>query len=165
MKTMNRTITFILTATAITACASMNAEAPTEPKAMESSKAEQRNEETEAQLAKAQSEATLAKQEYVYAQKSEFIGKMKKELADIQSELDALTAKADRSRDAAKADAKLRIKATRAKWTQAKNRLDQVEASMESTWENLQNGFKQSYGELTDSVNNTRLWLSEKIAP
>jgi hypothetical protein len=55
-------------------------------------------------------------QDYAYAQKAEFVDKMKKELAEIQEELDRLSAKVERSSGEAKVDAKTRLDAVRGKW-------------------------------------------------
>jgi molecular chaperone GrpE (heat shock protein) len=110
-------------------------------------------------------EAAQAMQDYAYAQKAEFVDKMKRELADIRDELDQLSAKVDRSSGAAKADAKIKLEAVREKWTQAKNQLDQAEGATESTWDDVKGGFKKMYAELKESFENTRQWLSDKVEP
>jgi len=106
-----------------------------------------------------------AMQDYTYAQKAEFVDKMKKELVEIQEELDRLSAKVDRSSGAAKADARTKLEAVREKWAQAKKQLDQAESATDSTWDDVKGGFKKSYGELMDSFEKTRQWLSDKIEP
>jgi hypothetical protein len=53
----------------------------------------------------------------------------------------------------------------REKWAQAKKQLDGAETATESNWDDVKNGFKQSYADLKDSFNKTRQWLSDKIAP
>lgn len=110
-------------------------------------------------------EAAQAMQDYAYAQKAEFVAKMKRELASIQEELDRLGAKVDRASGTAKADAKVRLEAVREKWAQTKKQLDRAESTTESTWDDVKNGFKQSYTDLKDSFDKTRQWLSDKIAP
>jgi len=110
-------------------------------------------------------EAAQGVQDYTYAQKAEFAHKMKEELVRIQKELDRLSAKVDRSSGAAKADAKAKLKVVRKKWAQAKKRLDQAESATESTWDDVKDGFRKSYGELKDSFEKARQWLSDKIAP
>ncbi len=90
---------------------------------------------------------------------------MKKELAEIQNELDQLSAKIDKSSGAVKADAKTQLEALREKWAQAKKQLDQAESSTESTWEKVKDNLKKYYGELKDSLEKTRRWLSDKIKP
>jgi peptidoglycan hydrolase CwlO-like protein len=116
-------------------------------------------------LKQSQTAAPQAMPDYTYAQKAEFVDKMKKELVQIQEELDQLSAKVDRSSGAAKADAKTQLDAVRDKLTQAKKQLDQAESATESTWDDVKGGFKKIYGELKDSFEKTRQWLSDKIEP
>jgi small-conductance mechanosensitive channel len=110
-------------------------------------------------------EAAQAMREYAYVEKAEFVAKMKKELVSTQEELDRLGAKVDGASGAAKADAKVKLAAVREKWAQAKKQLDGAETATESNWDDVKNGFKQSYADLKDSFNKTRQWLSDKIAP
>jgi Arc/MetJ family transcription regulator len=121
-----------------------------------------------AQLDKAKletKEAAQSMREYAYAEKAEFVNKMKKELVDIQGELDRLGAKVDRASGAAKADAKVKLATVREKWTQTKQQLDRAETATASNWDEVKNGFKQSYADLKNSFEKTRQWLSDKIAP
>jgi hypothetical protein len=120
------------------------------------------------QLGKAKAataEATQAMEDYAYARKAEFVAKMNKDLGVLQDEVNLLAAKADGARGAAKADAKDQLAAVHAKWTKTKQQLDQAENATESTWDDVKNGFKESYAGLKDSVVTTRQWLSDKIAP
>jgi hypothetical protein len=103
--------------------------------------------------------------DYAYAEKSEFVAKMKKELISTQEELDRFGARADKAGGAAKVDAKVKLEAVREKWAQAKKQLDRAETATESNWGDVKNGVKQSYADLKDSVDKTRRWLSDKIAP
>ncbi len=106
-----------------------------------------------------------AMKDYTYAQKAEFIGEMKKELAKIQIELDRFAAKVDRTNGSAKADARIRLAEVREKWIMAKDQLDQAESSTESTWNDVKAGFKKVYGDLKSSFDTMRQWLSDKIEP
>lgn len=110
-------------------------------------------------------EAAKGARDYAYAQKAEFAREMKEELARIQKELDRLSAKVDQSSGAAKADAKVKLEVVRKKWAHAKKQLDQAESATESTWDDVKDGFRKSYGELKDSFEKARRWLSDKIAP
>jgi phage host-nuclease inhibitor protein Gam len=110
-------------------------------------------------------EAAQSMQDYTYAQKAEFVAKMKKDLAEIQEELDRLSAKVDRSSGAVKADAATQLEAVREKWAQAKKQLDQAGSATESSWDDVKGGFKNIYGELKDSFDKTRQWISDKIEP
>ena len=108
-------------------------------------------------------EAVQASQDYAYARKAEFEGRMKKDLAEVEGEMDRLAARIERSRGAAKTDARARLEAVRAKWAQARERLDQVGSATESTWDAVKGGVRESYGELESSVEETRKWMSDKI--
>ena len=152
-------ITFFLVAAFAVSCTSKAGKSAAEAKHRETA---------EAQLDKAKTEtkeAAQAVQDYAYAQKAEFVDNMKKELVEIQEELDRLSAKVDRSSAAAKADAKAKLEAVREKWAQAKKQLDQAESATESTWNDVKGGFKKLYGELRDSFDKTRQWLSDTIEP
>ncbi|MBN1655322.1 MAG: hypothetical protein JXA30_16265 [Deltaproteobacteria bacterium] len=110
-------------------------------------------------------EAARAIQDYAYAQKAEFVDKMKRELVEVEQELDRLAFEVDRSNSAAKAEAEKKLGAVRDNWARAKKQLDQAERATESTWDKMKAGFKRSREELKGSFNNTRQWLSDKIEP
>src|SRR5688572_15172661 len=59
--------------------------------------------------AQATKELTQAKKEYAYAQKGEFVTEKQTQLAEINRDLDALSAKVEASSDASKAEAKPRL--------------------------------------------------------
>jgi chromosome segregation ATPase len=152
-------ISFLLVAACAVGCKSTDGKSAAEAK---------HHEDAAAQLDKAKTEtkeAAQAVQDYAYAQKAEFVEKMKKELADIQEELDRLSAKVERSNGAAKADAEAKLEVVREKWAQAKKQLDQTESATESTWNDVESAFKKLYGELKDSFEKTRQWLSDTIKP
>ena len=110
-------------------------------------------------------DAAEATRDYAYAQRAEWVRNMKAELAKIKNELDRLSAKVDRSGGAAKADARAKLKSVRKNWVQAKKQLDQAGSATESTWDEVKDRIGKSYRELKDSVEETRQWLSDKIAP
>lgn len=110
-------------------------------------------------------EAFQAIEDYSYARKAEFVTNMNKELVELQEELDHLATKVENSSGEAKADAKARIEAVRGKWAQTKQQLNQAENATESAWGDVKKGFKETYAGLKDSIETTRHWLSDKIAP
>jgi chromosome segregation ATPase len=110
-------------------------------------------------------EATQAVGDYAYAQKSEFVDKMKEQLGAIEKELDALGAKFAEAGDAASSDAKTKLDDSRAKWAAAKKQLDEAERATEANWDEVTRTFKASWAELQDNVGKTRQWLSDKIEP
>jgi len=100
-----------------------------------------------------------------YAQKTVYVDQMKRDMSDIQKDIDDLSAQVEKTNDAARADAKVRLEALRQKWEQAKNRLDQAENSTEVAWSDTRVGFRTAYSDLQDSIKNMRQWLSDKLEP
>jgi len=152
-------ITLILVAGLAVSCASTEGKQAAGPKHGETAAAQLDKAKTETK------ETAQAVKDYTYAQKTEFVAWMKKELAELQEQLDRLSAKVESSSGAAKADAKIKLDAVREKWTQVKKQLDQAEGATESTWDDVKAGIKKSYGDVKDSFDTTRQWLSDKIAP
>ena len=110
-------------------------------------------------------EAAHAMRDYVYAEKTEFVAEMKKDMVVIQADLDRLSAEVEQSSGKAKADAKVELDAARKQWAEAKAQLDAAESATEDTWDDVKDGFKKSYGELKTSMANARQWLSDEIEP
>jgi hypothetical protein len=153
-------VTTLLGAAALTVgCTSKEVKAAVAPKQAEPAAAHLERAKAETK------QAAQSMRDYAYAEKAEFVAKMKNDLVTIQDEMDRLGAKVESAGGSAKADAKMRLTAVREKWAQAKQRLDRAETSTESTWDDVKSGFKQSYVDLKDSFDKTRQWLSDKIAP
>jgi len=110
-------------------------------------------------------EAAQAVQDYTYAQKAEFVDRMKQQLLDMQDEMDRLSAKVEKTRGDVKADAKIRLEAARAKWDLAKKQLDKAVDATETTWDDVKGAFQDAYHGLEESFEKTRDWLSAKIDP
>jgi hypothetical protein len=154
-----RNIALLSLAALAVSCTSKGKESAAEP---------QQGETAAAYLDKAKvesKEAARAMQDYSYAQRDEFVAQMRKELADIQVELDRLSAMVDGASGVAKTDAKAKLEAAREEWVQAKTQLDRAESANESTWDSAKGTFRKSYGDLKDSVEDARRWLSDKIKP
>ncbi len=164
-KTTRHTVlgtTFFLAAGLAMGCASTERRPAAEPSQAGGAAAEVDKGKTEAdQAARDAQEA----QDYAYAKKADLIDKMTKELADIQAELDRLSAKVEKSTGEAKAEAKLKLEAAREQWAKAKKQLEAAQGATESTWDDVKSGVKKSYGELQDSVAKARQWVSDKIEP
>lgn len=103
--------------------------------------------------------------DYTFAQKAEFTEKMRSQLAEINKDMDALTAKIEKSDDAIKAEAKPRLEALRDQAAKLNVSLDEVGNATESTWETFKSGTRNAYDALAESFQQSREWLSEKIAP
>ena len=110
-------------------------------------------------------EAAEAISEYAYAQKAEFVAKTKQELLRIQQELDRFSAQADGAGDAVKLEAMITLGTVRKQWALTNTHLDAVESASESSWNDMERNFRKSYGQLNDSFEKSRQWLSDKIEP
>ena len=127
-----------------------------------------KEETTSQQFDKVKQETKVAAQElkdYSYAQKAEFVAKMQGQLAEINKDLDQLSAKIEKSSDAAKTEANPKLQAMREQMAKLNKQLDEAKSATESTWSDVKVGFKKGYGELKDSIQQARQWVSDKIAP
>lgn len=107
----------------------------------------------------------LNEQDYPFAQKTEFTEKLKGQLAEINRDLDQLSAKIENSSDAVKAEAKPKLQALRDQAAKLSTHLDGAKSATESTWNSVKVGSKNAYAELKDGFIKARHWVSEKIAP
>ena len=125
-------------------------------------------EATAQQFDKAKTETKEAAQDmkdYTLAQKAEFVEKMQGQLAEINRDLDQLTAKVEKASDAAKAEAKPKLQALRDQTAKLSKQLDEAKNATESTWGDVKTGFSKGYSEVKDGFNQARQWVSDKIAP
>lgn len=123
---------------------------------------------TQKQLLKASKEtkeAVQATKDYAYAVRAEFVKDMQDELATINGTLEQLSAKVERSNNAAKADAKAKLLALRDKVARLNGELEKARSAQEAAWGEVKAGFKKSHEDLKESVAQARVWLSDKIAP
>jgi len=110
-------------------------------------------------------EAAQDVKDYTYAQKADFTASMQKQLTAINADLDALSAKIEKSSDAVKAEAKPKLQALRDEAAKLNKQLDAVKDSTESTWDSVKAGSKKAFESFKDGVNSARQWVSDKIAP
>jgi cytochrome c556 len=120
------------------------------------------------QLDKVETETKEAAQDmkdYTFAQKAEFTEKMKNQLAEINRELEQISAKIEKSSDSVKAEAKPKLQTLREQTARLNKQLDEASNATESTWNDVKTGFRKGYTELQDGFQQARQWVSEKIAP
>ncbi len=103
--------------------------------------------------------------EYSFAQKAEFTKQMKSDLVAINADLDHLADRIEKSSEAAQADAKPKLKALRDQTAQLDKQLDDVENATESTWDSVKSGARKALDSIKDGFQDSRKWLSEKVAP
>jgi len=117
------------------------------------------------QMKKETKDTVLATRDYAYAQKAEFAEKIRGELADLNQKIDDLSAKIENSTADTRAEAKEKLAAMREKANHLNEQLDQVKDSTETKWEETKAGIQKGWNELKDSVDQSRQWLADKIAP
>ena len=123
---------------------------------------------TSEQLDKVQAKTAETAQEikdYPYAQKSQFVEKMQGQLASLNTDLDQLSAKIEKSSEASKAEAKPKLQALRDQTAQLNKQLEEVKNASESTWDSVKSGFNKAYESSKNGFQEARQWVSEKIAP
>ena len=103
--------------------------------------------------------------DYKFTQKSEFVAEMQGQLDGINKDLDVLAAKIEKSSDAAKANAKPKYEALRAQSAKLSKQLDEARNATESTWGDIKNGTRKAFNEVKEGFQQSRQWLSDKIAP
>lgn len=109
--------------------------------------------------------AAQAMKGYAFAQRAKFVSDRKAEMVKMQAELEQLSVKAESANDAMKLDAGARLDVVRGQWTVAMASLDRAASATEADWNAVQTGFDDSYGELKESIDQTRQLLSDKIEP
>lgn len=110
-------------------------------------------------------ELAAAKKEYAYAQRTEYVTEKQKQLDEINREIETLSAKVEAASDAVKAEAKPKLQALREQATKLGQRIDELKAASEPTWESVKDGASKAYEDLKVGFNRARQWASEKIAP
>lgn len=110
-------------------------------------------------------EAAQDMKDYTFAEKAEFTARMKAQLAEINKDLDALSAKIEKANATAKAEATPKLKALREQEAQLNKQLEDLQNATESTWESVKSGTKKAYEALKEGFQQSRQWVSDKIAP
>jgi methyl-accepting chemotaxis protein len=109
--------------------------------------------------------ASQKMKDYPFAQKAEFAAKMQGQLDALNKDLDQLSAKIESSSGAVKAEAKPKLQALRDQAAQLTRQLDGVKDATESTWDSVKAASQKAFDSLKDGFQQSRQWLSDKIAP
>ncbi len=110
-------------------------------------------------------EAAQDMKDYTFAEKAEFTARMKAQLAEINKDLDNLAAKIEKANATAKAEAKPKLQALREQEAQLNKQLEDLQNATESTWETVKTGTKKAFEALKEGFQQSRQWVSDKIAP
>ena len=103
--------------------------------------------------------------DYSYAQKDQFVEKMQGQLADINRDIDQLSAKVEKANDTVKAEAKPKLQALREQTAKLNKQLEEAANATESTWDSVKATSQKAFDSLKDGFQQSRQWLSDKIAP
>ncbi len=106
-----------------------------------------------------------AMKDYTFAQKAEFVAEMQGQVDALNKDLDALSAKIDKSSDAAKAEAKPKLQALRDEAAKMNQKLEEARNATESTWDSVKASSKKTFDAMKDDFQQARQWVSDKIAP
>ncbi|MCC5834305.1 MAG: hypothetical protein JJU20_06190 [Opitutales bacterium] len=120
------------------------------------------------QLDRAQSSASDAQNElsaYTHAQKEQFVDNLTARIAALDKELDELREKVSNSSAAVQEEARPQITALRVQSDRLKEQLAQARGTSASNWDSFKSGVNNTYEDLKTGFQNTRQWMSEKIAP
>jgi|SRR6185436_13945810 len=120
------------------------------------------------QLAKVESETKAAAndmKDYTFAQRNEFAATMQAHLDTLNKDLEQLSAKIESSSEAVKVDARPKVQALRNELTQLNKQLENVRNANESTWDSVKATSQKAFTSLKDSFQQSRQWVSDKIAP
>ncbi len=124
-----------------------------------------RSEESAEKVKEETKAAADSAKDYAFTQKTEFIAKMKRELAEINIQIDKLSEKAGKAGEAGRDEAKSKLQALRDQAAKLNKQLDEANNVAESKWNDFKTGFNKSYSDMKDTFKQSRQWLSEKIAP
>ncbi len=117
------------------------------------------------QSAPASKEVVREVKDYSFAQKAEYTKSMSDQLAEIDRDLEQLGAKIEKSSDAVRAETKVKYQALRDQESMLKRKLEEAGDATETTWEAVKTSTKTAFDALKENFQQSRQWLSEKIAP
>ena len=103
--------------------------------------------------------------DYAFAQKADFVAKMHSQVDALNKDIDALSAKIEKSSDTVKADAKPKLQALREESAKMNKQLDDARGATESTWDSVKASSQKAWDGLKDDFTQARQWASDKIAP
>jgi hypothetical protein len=109
--------------------------------------------------------ASQSMEDYAFARKTEFVAKMQDQLSAINRDLDQLSARIDKSSETARAEAKPKLQALRDQAANLNKQLDTVRNATESTWTDVKISSEKAFASLKDGFQQSRQWVSDKIAP
>lgn len=123
---------------------------------------------TPREIDKLQAKSEKAVQEikdYTYAEKPVLVAKLQNEIASLNHDLSDLSAKVEKSSDAAKAEAAPKLQALRAQMGKLNEQLEAAKSASEPAWESVKAGSQKAFEEVKRGLSQARQWVSEKVSP
>lgn len=102
---------------------------------------------------------------YTFEKKAEFVAAMNKQLLELENNLAELSTKVEKSSDKVKTEAKPKLAALKEQTTLLRNQIAGVAMATPTTWDGIKADSNKAYRTLRDGIDQSRQWLSEKIAP
>ncbi|MCC5841416.1 MAG: hypothetical protein JJT96_14965 [Opitutales bacterium] len=102
---------------------------------------------------------------YSYARKDEFVAAMEGHLTRLEGELNEISASIRKSSNTVQAEANPKLLALRTKVDSLNGQLETVKGASADNWEGVKGAAHRVYHNLEESAQETRQWLSEKLAP
>jgi chromosome segregation ATPase len=108
---------------------------------------------------------TMELKDYTFDHKAEFVAHMQAQVDALNKNLEELSAKIEKSTDAIKLEAKPKLQALRDQVSQLNKQLDEVRNGTQSTWDSVKATTAKAFDSAKDGFQQSRQWLSDKIAP
>jgi hypothetical protein len=103
--------------------------------------------------------------DYTFTQKAAFVERMQGQMAELNRDLEFISATLEKSSAAVKAEAQPKHEALRNQTAKLHKQLDAAIAATESTWDDVKACSRTTYHDLKHGFHQARQWASEKIAP
>lgn len=107
---------------------------------------------------------TMELKDYTFEHKADYVAHMQAQVDALNKDLDQLSVKIEKSSDAIKVEAKPKLEALRDQVAQLNKHLDDVRNGTASTWDSVKATTAKAFDSLKDGFQQSRQWLSDKIA-
>jgi septal ring factor EnvC (AmiA/AmiB activator) len=110
-------------------------------------------------------EAEQVSSEYAYSQKEDYIARTKEEVNHLQKDLSELEMKSKKITGNAKEEIKIKIKTVKTSIDKLHIEIENLKSAQEGNWVETKRNFNESIEKVKSTIEKSRKWLSEKIAP
>ena len=109
--------------------------------------------------------AAMEMKDFTFAQRTEFVVKMRAQVAELNASIEEVSLRIAASSDAVKEKSASKLAALRAQSAALDKQLDAITSATQSTWSRVKADSEKAYAALKDGVNQSRQWVSDVIAP